>query len=145
MSPTLKSTTVAKALAIVVGLCGVACLVVSGFALGVGDSIATIALSIGGAILVVIAFRTFVRPTPEILRHICGVISFLLCLLLLAVVAAVGHLVLPPGDTWWNEVLIVVLLVVGYFSWEFLNRRLAIFLMGEELASQEKPSDHNET
>ncbi len=73
-------------------------------------------------------------------------ISFLLLLLLLVVGLAIGHLVVLPllGDT-WDGVLEVVVIVVVYFSWEFLHRRLATFLMGEALASQEKSADHNET
>lgn len=76
MASTLKSTTLAKALATVVGLCGAGLLVLAGRKLyHVLDSTRAWwelllhgGLSIIGAILIVIVFRAFARPTSTILR-----------------------------------------------------------------------------
>ena len=143
--PTLKSTTVAKALATLVGLCG-AGLLVSGAGLGLYHLLDSTrprpelqgflflgGLSIIGAILMVTAFRTFARPTPAVLRRLCGVIGVLLFLLLYGV----GHLMLAPllGD-WGGVLAIVVALVVAVF----LHDRIASFLAEEASLNHEKPS-----
>ncbi len=149
----LKSK-VAKALATLVGLCGAGLLVSAGLGLyHLLDSprpwhwelLDPGGLSIIGAVLIVIAFRTFVRPTPAILRRVSGVIGFLLFVVLLVAAGLVfAPLARLLGDT-WRWVLTCVVGVVAYFPAVFLHNRLATFLTREASPSHEKPSDQNET
>ena len=91
-------------------------------------------LSIIGAILILIAFHTLVRPTPATLRRLCEAVGCLLFLLLYGV----GHLVLtPPLGDWGGVLAAVVALVVA----AFLHDRLASFLTGETSPSALRPGD----
>lgn len=151
MSRNSTTTTVARAIATVVGLYGIVLFVAAGRLLdyvpehvGVGFFSGLIGFAIIGAILVVIALRTFVKPTPAFMRRLSAITGFLLfVLLLLAGLRLLATLAPGLGDT-WRWVLILVIGVVACFPTVILYDRFARFLTRDASPGCEEPFDRGE-